>query len=187
MEITDATIPGCKVITSTPVFDERGFFVRTMTADEFASAGIPIHAFVQHNQSRSARGTVRGIHFRTDGEGRLVRCARGAMFDVVVDLRPDSPAFGRWEAFVLDDVAHRQLYIPPGCGHAFQAISDLVDTCYQHTLFYDAAAQGYVRWNDPTIGIAWPEPVRLVSARDDAAPLLRDTVIDLRRWFGGLR
>lgn len=187
MEIRDTSIAGCRLITSQPFVDERGFFLRTMMADEFAAAGIDPRTFVQHSQSRSSQGVVRGIHFRTDGgEARLVRCARGAMYDVVVDLRPHSPTFGRWESFLLDDVDHRQIFVPHGCGHAFQALTDWVDTCYLQSKRHEPGVDGCIRWNDPQIGIRWPAPARLMSKRDAASPFLADCLDDLTTWFGAL-
>jgi dTDP-4-dehydrorhamnose 3,5-epimerase len=184
VKIDATSILGVKLIQPQPNVDERGFFVRTFSAEEFRTAGMDPSMWVQHNQSRSAVGTVRAIHFRTDGgESRLVRCARGAIFDVVVDLRPTSPTFGKWEGFRLDDETHQQLYIPPGCGHGFQALSAFADTCYQHSKNYTPESQGFLRWNDGDIAIEWPAPVTVVSDRDNTSPTLAQSYEHLSTWF----
>jgi len=138
------------------------------------------HGFVQDNHSRSGRGTVRGIHFQIgEGQAKLVRCARGSIFDVVVDLRPGSEAYGRWEGTMLDDEAHRQLYVPIGFGHGFCALSEQADVVYKCSSYYDPATERGIRYDDPDIGIEWPELELLVSERDATAPLLRDIADEL--------
>ena len=152
--------------------DERGFFVETYRAHEWSEHGIPTE-FVQDNHSRSVRGTLRGIHFQTSpGQGKLVRCARGAVFDVVVDLRHGSPTFGEWEAVVLDDEANRQLWIPVGFGHGFCVLSDVADFVYKCTSVYDPATEAGIRFDDPDVGIEWPEMEWIYSERDRVAPRL---------------
>jgi len=150
--------------------DERGFFVETFSRDAWAELGID-ETFVQHNHSRSGRGILRGMHFQTDpGQAKLVRCARGQIFDVVVDMRPDSPTFGEWEGFRLDDEAHRQILVPVGFGHGFCVLSEVADVTYLVSNYYDPATEAGFRWNDPEIGIEWPVSDPQVSARDDSAP-----------------
>jgi dTDP-4-dehydrorhamnose 3,5-epimerase len=184
MQISSTLIDGAKLICPVPNVDDRGFFVRTFDSETYRSAGIDPTMWVQHNQSRSTIGTVRGIHFRTDGgEYRLVRCARGAIFDVVVDLRPESSTYGAWEGFVLDDEQHHQLLVPPGCGHGFQALSDVADTCYQHSKVYTPQSQGFLRWNDADIEIRWPAEVRLVADRDNSAPTFAELSSQFAQWF----
>lgn len=155
--------------------DERGFFQETYREDAWAAHGIE-GPFVQDNHSRSRRGTLRGIHFQTHpGQGKLVRVARGRVWDVVVDLRRGSPTFGEWEAFELDDAGGRQLWIPIGFGHGFLVLSDVADFVYKCTAYYDPATEAGIRFDDPDVGIEWPAGVELVcSERDRTAPRLAD-------------
>jgi dTDP-4-dehydrorhamnose 3,5-epimerase len=155
--------------------DHRGFFAETFRADAWAEAGVDA-AFVQDNHSRSVRGTLRGIHFQTaPGQAKLVRCARGSIFDVVVDLRRGSPTFGAWEGFVLDDASMRQLFVPVGFGHGFCVTSEIADVAYKCTSYYDPATESGIAYDDPAIGIDWPTDVQpIVSERDATAPRLAD-------------
>ena len=155
--------------------DERGFFVETFRAGEFRDAGIAVD-FVQDNHSRSGRGTLRGMHFQTTpGQAKLVRCARGAIFDVAVDLRGASPTFGRWHGERLDDETHHQLYVPVGFAHGFVVLSETADVAYKCSNVYDAATEAGFAYDDPDVAIAWPDVgERIISARDRAAPRLRD-------------
>jgi dTDP-4-dehydrorhamnose 3,5-epimerase len=154
--------------------DERGFFVETFRADAWAAHGVPIE-FVQDNQSRSRRGTVRGIHFQTHpGQGKLVRVARGRVFDVVVDLRRGSPTFGEWEGVELDDASGLQLWIPVGFGHGFCVLSDVADFAYKCTAYYDPETESGIAFDDPGVGIAWPDVELVCSERDRTAPRLAD-------------
>ena len=155
--------------------DERGFFVETYREELWREHGIPTE-FVQDNQSRSRRGTLRGIHFQTHpGQGKLVRCARGRVLDVVVDLRRGSPTFGEWEGVELDDTDGHQLWIPVGFGHGFCVLSDVADFVYKCTAYYDAATESGIRFDDPDIGVEWPSGIELIySERDRNAPRLAD-------------
>lgn len=157
--------------------DRRGFFVETFREERWREVGIDL-AFVQDNQSRSKRGTLRGLHFQTSpGQAKLVRCARGSIFDVVVDLRRGSPTFGRWEGFALDDASMRQLFVPVGFAHGFCVTSEVADVVYKCSSYYDPATEAGIAWDDPAIGVAWPVDVEpLVSARDASAPRLADVV-----------
>jgi len=153
--------------------DERGFFVETFRASTLAEAGIDA-TFVQDNHSRSRRGVVRGMHFQP-GQAKLVRCARGAIYDVLVDIRRGSPTFGNWEGFTLDDVEHRQLFVPDGFAHGFCVLSELADVAYKVTSYYDPAAESGFSYEDPEVGIEWPDADSLVgSERDRAAPTLAE-------------
>jgi dTDP-4-dehydrorhamnose 3,5-epimerase len=153
--------------------DARGFFQETYRRAAFAELGVH-DEFVQDNHSRSRRGVLRGMHFQP-GQAKLVRCARGAIVDVIVDIRPGSPAFGRWEAFTLDDEAHHQLYVPDGFAHGFCVTSELADVVYKVSTYYDPAVESGFRFDDPEVGIEWPEGIELqVSARDREAPLLSE-------------
>jgi dTDP-4-dehydrorhamnose 3,5-epimerase len=160
--------------------DHRGFFAETFRADAWSDAGIDV-AFVQDNHSRSHRGTLRGMHFQTaPGQAKLVRCARGAIFDVVVDLRRGSPTFGRWEGFALDDESMRQLFVPIGFAHGFCVTSDVADVVYKCSSYYDAATESGIAYDDPAIGIRWPLGVEpIVSERDASAPRLADVADSL--------
>jgi dTDP-4-dehydrorhamnose 3,5-epimerase len=152
--------------------DARGFFVETARANTLAELGIT-DDFVQDNQSRSALGVLRGMHLQP-GMAKLVRCARGRIFDVVVDVRPESAAFGRWEAFELSDENHHQLYCPDGFAHGFCVLSDVADVVYRCSAYYDPARELGFRFDDPEVGIAWPELNFTTSERDTAAPLLSE-------------
>jgi dTDP-4-dehydrorhamnose 3,5-epimerase len=153
--------------------DERGFFVETFRHAALAELGID-HPFVQDNQSRSRKGIVRGMHYQP-GQAKLVRCARGAILDVIVDIRRGSPQFGQWEGVVLDDVEHRQLYVPDGFAHGFCVLSDLADVTYKVSSYYDPSHESGFAFNDPAVGIEWPsEGELLVSDRDREAPALAE-------------
>jgi dTDP-4-dehydrorhamnose 3,5-epimerase len=152
--------------------DERGFFVETFRASEMASVGISVE-FVQENHSRSAANVLRGIHVQR-GQAKLVRCARGRIFDVVVDLRPDSPTYKRWEGYELDDVDHRQLFIPDGFGHGFCVLSEEADVLYRVSSYYDPELESAVAWDDPEIAVDWPVRDPVLSDRDRNAPSLAD-------------
>jgi dTDP-4-dehydrorhamnose 3,5-epimerase len=159
--------------------DERGFMVETFRRDEWAELGVEAD-FVQQNHSRSGRGTLRGIHFQTEpGQAKLVRCARGEVFDVAVDLRRGSPTFGQWEGHVLDDQAHRQLFIPIGFGHGFAVLSDVADFTYLLSSLYDSATESGIAWDDPDVGVEWPVAEPLLSERDKTAPRLAEVAESL--------
>jgi dTDP-4-dehydrorhamnose 3,5-epimerase len=152
--------------------DDRGFFLETFRARALAELGIGDN-FVQHNQSRSSRAVLRGMHFQL-GMAKLIRCARGAIFDVVVDIRPGSPSFGQWEAAELNDDNHHQLYCPDGFAHGFCVLSEVADVVYQCSAYYDAAREAGFRFDDPKVGIEWPAIEVQTSERDAGAPLLED-------------
>jgi dTDP-4-dehydrorhamnose 3,5-epimerase len=152
--------------------DERGFFLETYRRSALESLGIR-DDFVQDNHSRSRRGILRGIHFQP-GMAKLVRCPRGAIVDVVVDLRRGSPTFGRSEAFELDDESLRQVYIPDGFGHAFLVTSDVADVVYKCSAYYDPEVERTLAWDDPDVAIDWPLSEPLVSPKDAAGLTLRE-------------
>jgi dTDP-4-dehydrorhamnose 3,5-epimerase len=154
--------------------DERGFMVETFAAGAWAELGVDAE-FVQQNHSRSSRGTVRGLHFQTEpGQAKLVRCARGEVLDVAVDLRRGSPTFGQWEAQLLDDVRHRQFYVPVGFAHGFAVLSDVADFVYQLSSLYDPATETGIAWDDPGVGVEWRVEEPLLSERDRTAPTLAE-------------
>jgi len=166
-------LPGVLVI-ETPVYgDDRGFFTEVFHEDRFAELGLPRH-FAQDNHSRSSRGVLRGIHFqRENPQGKLVRPVSGVVFDVAVDLRRSSPHFAQWVGMTLTAGDGRQLWIPPGFGHAFLVLSECADIYYKCTTVYHAASNSAIRWDDPDIGIDWPLSAGenpLLSPKDAAAP-----------------
>ncbi|TLG05311.1 dTDP-4-dehydrorhamnose 3,5-epimerase [Nocardia cyriacigeorgica] len=173
MLIEQAELADVLVLVPQPHRDERGLFTRTFDAAQFdGHLGAPGAAasFVQDSQSRSVRGVIRGLHGRSGrGEAKLVRCAHGAVHDVLVDIRPQSPTFGRHQAFRLDDNGFWQLYVPPGFLHGFQALTETADVCYRIDRPHDPAEDLAVAYDDPDLAIEWPQPVTIVSARDAAA------------------
>ena len=184
-EITKTDVPGLLTIRAKPIPDHRGWFMRAFSADDFGAAGIDHTRLVQENHSRSHRGVVRGLHTRAEArEAKLVRVARGRIFDVVVDLRPKSPTFRQWRGFELDDETHLQIRIPAGCAHGFQALSELADVSYKVDAAYDPALDVTIAWDDPDIGITWPLPDPVVSERDRQAPRLVEVEGNLQTWFG---
>lgn len=178
MKVTSTDLPGVMLIEPAVHGDERGFFVETFQAQRYLSgAGIEL-AFVQDNHSRSRRGVLRGLHLQTARpQGKLVRVARGEVFDVAADIDPKSPTFGRWVGAVLSDRNHQQLWIPPGYAHGFQVLSEIADFEYKCTDYYDPQAEAGVVWNDPELGIDWPIGEPTLSAKDVRLP----TLADLRR------
>jgi dTDP-4-dehydrorhamnose 3,5-epimerase len=154
--------------------DERGFMLESYSREAWHELGVGVD-FVQHNHSRSSKGTLRGIHFQTSpGQAKLVRCPRGAILDVAVDLRRESPTYGQWEAHVLDDVSHRQLFVPVGFGHGFAVLSEIADVAYQVSSYYDPATEAGIAWDDPEVGVEWQVSEPLLSERDKQAPKLAE-------------
>ncbi|HEX3873511.1 MAG TPA: dTDP-4-dehydrorhamnose 3,5-epimerase [Solirubrobacteraceae bacterium] len=184
MRIRPTRLDGPLLIEPAVHGDSRGFFVETFRSGDLAALGLGDGVtFVQDNHSRSARGVVRGMHFAlTGGIAKLVRCARGTIVDVIVDIRRGSPDFGSWEAFTLDDSTHAQLLVPVGFAHGFCVTSDVADVCYKQTGYYDPATDRGIAYDDPEIGIDWPipPPDRIVSQRDARGPLLSDVAADLQ-------
>jgi dTDP-4-dehydrorhamnose 3,5-epimerase len=179
MQRLETRLDGPVLLAPTVHGDERGFFVETFRADVAAAHGIPAD-FVQDNHSRSRQGTLRGIHFQTHpGQGKLVRVARGEVFDVVVDLRRGSPTFGEWESAELTDANARQVYIPNGFAHGFCVTSELADVTYKVTAYYDTLAEAGIAYDDPEIGVCWPDIELRVSDRDSASPRLADVAESL--------
>jgi dTDP-4-dehydrorhamnose 3,5-epimerase len=163
-------IEGVLLFRPNPHVDDRGFFCRTFDAEVLRAAGLDPAAFIQHSLSRSARGVVRGLHVRRGaGEAKLVRCSYGAIFDVVVDLRPDSPTHGNWESFELRDNEQATLYVPAGCAHGFQALTDPADVSYMIDRAHDPAEDVSIAFNEPELAIPWPLPVTIMSQRDRSA------------------
>jgi dTDP-4-dehydrorhamnose 3,5-epimerase len=170
-EVIDLPLAGLKLIKPKVFRDDRGFFVETYQAARY----VDMPTFVQDNHSRSTRGTVRGLHFQsTPGQAKLLRAATGRIFDVAVDIRPDSPTFGKWHGVYLDGEAHEQLYVPIGFAHGFAVVSDVADVCYKCSAPYDPKTEKGFRWNDPDVGVQWPVDDPVLSRRDAEAPLLSE-------------
>jgi dTDP-4-dehydrorhamnose 3,5-epimerase len=176
-------LAGLVVIQPSVHCDERGFFSETYRHNWHGELGIPAQRqFVQDNHSRSTRGVVRGMHFQVgEGVAKLVRCARGRIMDVAVDLRRGSPTYGQWEAVELDDESMRELYVPVGFAHGFCVLSDVADVIYKQTAYYDPELERGIAWDDPDVGVEWPLPAGelTVSDRDAASPMLSDIADEL--------
>jgi dTDP-4-dehydrorhamnose 3,5-epimerase len=173
----DTELEGPVFFESTLYGDSRGFFTETYRESALAELGVP-DRFVQDNQSRSARGVLRGMHYQM-GQAKLVRCASGSIVDVAVDIRRGSPMFGRWEAFELSAENARQVYVPVGFAHGFCVTSDVADVVYKVSAYYDPSAEAGFAYDDPDVGIKWPELELLVSERDAAAPRLSEVADSL--------
>jgi dTDP-4-dehydrorhamnose 3,5-epimerase len=178
MKITPTSLPEVLIVEPRVFGDARGFFTESWNEQAFNAAAGHAVRFVQDNHSRSSRGVLRGLHFQLPphAQGKLVRVVSGAVFDVAVDMRASSPNFGRWEGVELSADNHRQLWIPPGFAHGFLVLSDTADFLYKTTDYYAPQAEGAVRWNDPAIGIEWPDLgiAPLLAEKDASAPLLAD-------------
>jgi dTDP-4-dehydrorhamnose 3,5-epimerase len=185
MKRLDTRLDGPVLIEPRVFNDERGFFHETYRRNVYAELGIP-DEFVQDNHSRSAQGIVRGMHFQVGkGVGKLVRCARGAILDVMVDIRRGSPTYGEWEAFELTDENLRIAYCPVGFAHGFCVLSDVADVMYKQTGYYDDGLERGIAFNDPDVGIEWPAGLELIpSKRDAEAPLLREIADELPFEYG---
>jgi len=173
LKVIETALPGVLIIEPKVFGDERGFFVETFQKQRYRdAAGITLD-FVQDNHSRSGRGVLRGMHAqRTHPQGKLVRVARGEVFDVAVDINPRSAHFGKWVGVTLSDTNGRQLWIPPGYAHGFAVVSELADFEYKCTDYYHPEDEIGLAWNDPEVGIAWPIANPVVSAKDAALPSL---------------
>lgn len=172
MHFHETKLPGVFEIHLDPHVDDRGFFARTWCHKEFAANGLN-PALVQCSISFNTRkGTLRGLHFQSDpyAETKLVRCTQGAIYDVVVDVRPSSPRFKDWFGVELSAANHKSLYLPEGCAHGFLTLDDNSEVFYQMSEFYDSESSHGVRWNDPAFGIVWPEDVAVISQRDRTYP-----------------
>ena len=157
MKTTPTAIPGVLIIEPKVFGDARGFFYESFNQQAFNDATGTHHQFVQDNHSRSAKGVLRGLHYQTrQPQGKLVRVVRGAVFDVAVDIRPDSPAFGRWVGVELTEDNHKQLWVPPGLAHGFLVLSDTADFLYKTSDYYAPEFECCIAWDDPAIGIDWP-------------------------------
>lgn len=181
MNIIPTALDGVLILEPRVFGDERGFFMESFNQRAFDEAVGSHVEFVQDNHSRSARGVLRGLHYQLPphAQGKLVRVTQGSVFDVAVDLRRSSPTFGRWVGVELSGSNHRQLWIPPGFAHGFIVTSDSADFLYKTTDYYAPQAEGAVRWDDPTIGIEWPDigSAPVLSGKDAAASRLAEAVV----------
>jgi dTDP-4-dehydrorhamnose 3,5-epimerase len=175
MTIDETSLPGVRLLTPRVFRDERGLFLECWREDTFRSLGIDA-SFVQVNFSSSRRGTLRGLHYQIErAQGKLVQVTYGRVFDVAVDLRRSSPTFGKHFAIELDDQSHRMVYIPPGFAHGFQALSERADVTYRCTSYYAPEHERTLLWNDPAVGVAWPEiGALLLSPKDRKGQCLSD-------------
>jgi len=176
MDVTTTALAGVLIVQPRVFADARGFFLESFNQRQFdAAVGTPV-TFVQDNHSRSARGVLRGLHMQvgTHAQGKLVRVTSGRIYDVAVDVRADSPTYRQWVGLELDDVAHRQLWIPPGLAHGFLVLSESADVQYKTTDYYTPAAEIGIRWDDPALAIAWPDAgvPYILSAKDQVAASL---------------
>lgn len=181
MKFEPLPLPGACLIRFEPLADDRGYFARSFCAREFAAAGLETD-FVQGNVSYNARrGALRGLHYQAapGEEAKTVRCVRGEIFDVILDLRPDSPAFGRWTAVVLREGEPVALYVPKGLAHGFQTLRDDTEILYGMSQYYSPELARGVLWRDPDLAIPWPEPAVVVSDRDNALPPWREVARSL--------
>jgi dTDP-4-dehydrorhamnose 3,5-epimerase len=180
MEVRATDFAHAKLIVPAVHADERGFFTEIYRRDRLLEAGIDAD-FVQDNHSRSSRGVLRGLHLQIGaGVAKLVRCARGAILDVIVDVRADSPTYRHWQAFDLDDRSHHLLFVPVGFAHGFCVLSDVADVCYSQTGYYDPRAERTIAFDDPELAIEWPAGLEfVVSDRDAAARTLREQADEL--------
>lgn len=170
-DFSPTEIPSVILVEPRVFEDRRGYFMESYRLSEFQAVGI-VETFVQDNQSLSVRNTLRGLHYQVDpfAQGKLIRCLRGEIWDVAVDLRESSPSFGKWVARILSAENNRMLYVPPGFAHGFQVVSDLAEVSYKCTAEYAPQAERSIVWNDPDLAINWPVKGAIVSEKDRIAP-----------------
>lgn len=188
MQLIETRLDGPILIEPRKLGDERGFFCETYRRERFAEIGIP-EEMIQDNHSRSRRGVVRGMHFQIGaGAAKLVRCARGAIVDVMVDIRRGSPTFGEWEAFDLDEETARMVYCPAGFAHGFCVVSAVADVMYKQSNYYADASERGIAFDDPDVAIKWPLRIEelIPSTRDATAPRLRDIAAALPFVYDGV-
>ncbi len=177
IKVTKTDIPGLIIIEPTVHGDNRGYFMETYNENDMKEAGVDVR-FVQDNQSMSKKGVLRGLHFQKQfPQGKLVRVIRGAVFDVALDLRKDSPTFGKWHGVELSAENKKQFYLPPGFAHGFLVLSDEAEFCYKATDFYHPNDEGGIAWDDPEIGVEWPKVDEiLLSEKDKVNMTLKEFV-----------
>ena len=177
-EFEKLSLEGCVLVKPRVFPDERGWAMESFKRSDFLKAGIP-GDFVQDNHSRSVKGVLRGLHFQRGAaaQGKLVRCVRGAILDVGVDIRRDSPTFGKWLAVELSAENALQLYLPPTFAHGFLTLSGEAEVLYKCTAEYSPPDEGGIRWDDPQVAVDWGNAAPILSPRDAALPLLKDAVL----------
>ena len=174
MNVTETKLAGVLIIEPKVFGDSRGFFKETFQAERYREAGIE-YTFVQDNYSRSQKGVLRGLHFQiTKPQGKLVSCTKGAVFDVAVDIDPESTTYGQYVGVELTEENHKQLWVPPGYAHGFCVLSETADFQYKCTDYYDPSDEGGVIWNDPDVAIEWPIDDPSLSSKDALLPTLAD-------------
>lgn len=184
MEVIDLSLPGLKLLKPRIFHDERGYFLESYSRPIYEKYGLP--PFVQDNVSYSKKNVLRALHFQSNpGQAKLVRCEKGVIFDVAVDLRSDSSTFRCWEAVILNGEEHYQLYIPNGFAHGFYVLSDTALVQYKVSSIYDPKTEKSIRWNDPDLAIEWPVKDPLLSERDQKSPFFKEVFhaadLDCRR------
>lgn len=177
-EFRELELPGLLLVEGKSFPDPRGYFMESFREDEFDARGLP--RFLQDNLSRSKKGVVRGMHYQTAAAAvaKLIRCVRGRVFDAVIDIRKGSPTYGTWTAVELSDEGNRMLFVPAGFAHGFMALSDEADVHYKVTGYWTPAVDRGIRWNDPAVGIKWPDLKPIIAAKDEIHPLLADVPPD---------
>lgn len=177
MKVKKTSLEGCLVIEPRIFGDDRGFFTETFQDKRYAKKANIKQSFVQDNYSRSTKGVLRGLHFQKQNpQGKLVRVVRGEVFDVAVDIRPDSPTFGKWESVVLSEETKNQFWVPPGFAHGFLVLSDIADFEYKCTDYYNPDDEHTIIWDDQDIGIKWPINDPILSTKDKNGLSLKDLV-----------
>jgi dTDP-4-dehydrorhamnose 3,5-epimerase len=181
MKSRELKLPGLRLITPDVFGDARGFVLESYSEPRYLAAGVECR-FVQDTHSRSLNGTLRGLHYQsTPGQAKLLRVGTGRIFDVAVDIRPDSPTFGQWEGVTLDAETHEQLFLPVGFAHGFCVLSETADVLYKVSTVYDPKTECTLRWDDPEIGVTWPLESPLLSARDRAGESFAEFKKRMRR------
>ena len=174
MKVIETKLPGVLIIEPKVFGDARGFFKETFQSQRYRDAGIE-YDFVQDNHSRSQKGVLRGLHFQiAKPQGKLVSCSQGAVFDVAVDVNPESVTFGQYVGIELTEDNHRQFWVPPGYAHGFCVLTDTADFQYKCTDYYDPSVEGGLIWNDPDVAIEWPIDQPLLSDKDSKLPTLKE-------------
>jgi dTDP-4-dehydrorhamnose 3,5-epimerase len=181
MEVMDLPLAGLKLLKPVVHRDARGFFLESYQRARYAALGIDCE-FVQDSHSLSSAGTLRGLHYQSKpGQAKLVRCTRGCVFDVAVDIRPESSTFGRWFGAELSAESHEQMFIPVGFAHGYYVLTELAEFQYKVSAPYDPVTESSIRWNDPRLAIAWPNENPILSARDQVAESFDDFAKRVKR------
>ena len=187
IKVTETEIQGLRIIEPTVHGDSRGYFMETYNYNDMKAAGMDM-IFVQDNQSMSTKGVLRGMHFQKHyPQGKLVRVLNGTVFDVAVDLRKNSPTFKKWHGVILSGENRKQFYIPEGFAHGFLVLSDTAEFCYKVTDFWHPNDEGGLLWNDPEIGIEWPESDNILLSEKDKNNMTLHQLIETNTVFSGMQ